>query len=162
MPDRLFQRCGGWCSEQHGTFMSRSLWVHFSLYLIQFRMDTDADIVFFQYLFYIATRVAHQFRDIDFGTIVLLLHGGLGMAPSCVRSVVFHWLRNERRKRFSDARLGGWVCVCRGSSGHIAFDSLFVFVAFRHFWTFPAHPTFMCFLGCRISSSALVPVILVC
>ena len=22
--DTLFQRCGGWCSEQHGTFMSRS------------------------------------------------------------------------------------------------------------------------------------------
>ena len=36
------------------------------------------------------------------------------------------------------------------------------FTRLRHCLTFPAHPPSMCFLGCRISSSALVQVILVC
>ena len=40
------------------------------------------------------------------------------------KSVVFHWLRNERsEKRFSHTRLGVWVRVCMGSSGHMAFQS---------------------------------------
>ena len=39
-------------------------------------------------------------------------------------SVVFCWLRNERSgKHFSHTRLGVWVRVCRGSSGHMAFQS---------------------------------------
>ena len=39
------------------------------------------------------------------------------------KSVVFRWLRNERiGKRFSHTRLGVWVQVSMGSSGHMAFQ----------------------------------------
>ena len=69
----------------------------------------------------------------------------------------------NKRKSFSHTRLGVWVRVCGGSSGHMAFQSSVVFVAFHHCLTFPTHPLSICFLGGRrISSSALVRVILVC
>ena len=69
--------------------------------------------------------------------------------------------KRKKRKTFFSHTAGSISSSVRGSSGHVAFQSSVVFVAFRHCLTFPAHPPSMCFLGCRISSSALVPVILV-
>ena len=50
--------------------------------------------------------------------------------PRRGKSVVFRWLRNERdEKRFSHTHMGVWVRVCRGSSGHMVFQSPVIFVA---------------------------------
>ena len=47
-----------------------------------------------------------------------------------LKSVIIHWLRNERsEKRFSFTRLGVWVQVCRGSLCHLTFQNSVVFVA---------------------------------
>ena len=67
-----------------------------------------------------------------------------------------------KHKMFFSHTAGSMGRVCGGPSGHMVFQSSFVFVAFHHCLTFPAHPLSMCFLGCRISGSALVPVILIC
>ena len=76
-------------------------------------------------------------------------------------------LAEERKKRktFFSHTAGSMGSSVRGvykSSSHVAFQSSVVFVAFSDCLTFPAHSPSMCFLGCRILSSALVPVIIVC
>ena len=39
-------------------------------------------------------------------------------------------MRNERREeRFSQTRMGVWVLVCEGPSGHMVFRSSIIFVA---------------------------------
>ena len=60
-----------------------------------------------------------------------------------VVSGVFGWLRKERSGiRFSHTWQGQvWVHMCGESSGHMAFQSSVVFVAFRHCLTCPAYPT---------------------
>ena len=77
----------------------------------------------------------------------------------CGLPLVKEW---KKRKTFFSHTAGSMGLSERGSSGHMAFQSSVVFVAFCHCLTCPAYPPSMCILGCRISSSALVPVILVC
>ena len=66
----------------------------------------------------------------------------LGMATSCVREVVFRWLRYERSKnRFSHTHLGVWVLVCRGYRSHGSRDCSLFLLPFTIAWP-PTHPHF--------------------
>ena len=73
-------------------------------------------------------------------------------------------LAEERKKlkTFFSHTVGSISSSVRGIFRSRGVSEFSFLVAFRHCLTFPAHPPCMCFLGCRISSSALVPVILVC